>query len=120
MLKSWNKFNESKETVSIEMIQEIMYYCSGLETWKTESSEDIENMLNSSFYQIDQSFWDTFYEISYEEINKVIDKWFQISKSNPKLSESIINIYNKIREDNSNFPEIYQIEDECLDIIEIL
>jgi hypothetical protein len=117
MLKSWSKFNEAKETITREMIQEIMYYCAG--SHDGEFSKYIEDALQSTYAQYDENFWENFYEIGYSELNQLIDKWTKIANQTKEIAEATISVYNKIRELKSKFPEIHQIEDEYLDIIEM-
>ena len=116
MLKSWIKFNESKQKITKEMIQEVMYYISS--PTHLNSNTEIKKIITSTYLKYDENFLENFYEISYAELNKIIDKWTKIANEEKEIANSTIKIYDKIREVNYKFPEIYLIEDEYLEFID--
>jgi hypothetical protein len=118
MIQTWSKFNESNETITKEIVQEIMYYCASMDSTQYHIDE-IDDKIQNSIESVDENFWGDFYEVSYSELNQIIDKWFNKCKSNPELTTQFLEIYSSLRKKLSNFPEMYQIEDELLDLIEI-
>ena len=108
-IKNWNKFgklNESVETFTYEMAQEIVYYLTS-QTGKKE----IENLLVSTLGQERA-------QIRLYNKKDATNFLKSFSDRNTDKRQNLIDIYHQVREDRKEFPEIYQIEDACLDLIE--
>ena len=72
MLQNWKKFNESKSVVTIEIVQEIMYYCASMDSTQYHIDE-IDDKIQNSIESVDENFWGDFYEVGYDELNQIID-----------------------------------------------
>ena len=117
-IKNWNKFrklNESTETFTEEMAQEILYFFGE----DSIVSNELKNYFNVIYkkYNLDHI---VFYETGYDEMKEFTQYLFNKSKENQNLKQELIELYNKIREKMNMFPEVYQIEDVYLSIIEDL
>jgi hypothetical protein len=115
MIKSWNKFFESNEgEFTEEMAQEILYTFG--EDSKGYSSDDpeIKDFLRSG------AIWQgiTFYETDYSEMKEFTKTLMKNAERNPEVKAECIRVYNYIRKQNEIFPEIFQIEDYYLSLIE--
>jgi len=116
MIKKWSKFNESSsEAFTEEMAQEILYFFGE----DSIVSKELENYFNEIYskYNLDQI---VFYETGYDEMKEFTKYLFDRAKENPELTQNLIDLYSKIRQSISMFPEVYQIEDMYLSIIEDL
>ena len=113
MIKGWNTFNESVDgRFTEEMAMEIVYYFSE----DSKPSKSIEKLFfdnpetNNLFY---------FYESGYDEYKAATQKLYGVVNSgSSELKEKIFQVYKMIREERSVFPEIAEIEDIFLDIID--
>ena len=117
-IKNWNKFgklNESTETFTEEMAQEILYFFGE----DSIVSYELKNYFNVIYkkYNLEDI---VFYETGYDEMKEFTQYLFNKSKENQNLKQELIELYNKIREKMNMFPEVYQIEDVYLSIIEDL
>jgi hypothetical protein len=114
-ISNWNKFNESvSDTFTEEMAQEIIYYFSE----ESKPSKHISGLFTQCEEQWGEII-DTMYETSYEEMKDMIEKLYSmVQNGSSDFRNSMIEIYNKIREERKDFPEAYQIEDAFLDLIE--
>lgn len=115
MIKSWNKFFEANEgEFTEEMAQEILYTFG--EDSKGYSNEDpqLMNFLRS------EEVWNgiTFYETGYDEMKQFTHQLLKNAEKNPEVKSECIRVYNYIRKQNEIFPEIYQLEDYYLSLIE--
>ena len=117
MIKRWSKFNESaSDTFTEEMSQEIIYFFVG----SSNNSKEMEELYRETmrFYNLNQMiFWG---EKSYDEMKEYTKYLLDSSRGNPELTKELIGLYNKIRQEMSMFPEVCQIEDIYLSIIEDL
>jgi hypothetical protein len=116
MIKNWTKFNESSsETFTEEMAQEILYFFGE----DSIVSKELENYFNEihSKYNLNHI---VFYETGYDEMKEFTKYLFDRAKENPELTNNLIDLYHKVRQDISMFPEVYEIEDMYLSIIEDL
>jgi len=115
MIKGWMRFNESSGNFTYEMAQEIIYYFS-------------EN--SSPSKSIEKIFWehpemggdaDSFvaYESGPDDYQNMIKKLIGlVNTKSLTFKDDMINLYHKIREERSAFPEICEIEDMFLNLIE--
>ena len=115
MIKGWMRFNESSGNFTYEMAQEIIYYFS-------------EN--SSPSKHIEKLFWehpemegdaDSFvaYESGPEDYENMIKKLIGlVNTKSLTFKDDMIDLYHKIREERSAFPEIFVLEDMFLDLIE--
>lgn len=113
-ISNWNKFNESvSNTFTEEMAQEILYYFSE----NSKPSKHISDLFGHWEEIIENNF--IMYETSYEEMKQMIKKMYSLCQTESlDFRDSMIEIYNKIREERKDFPEAYEIEDAFLDLIE--
>lgn len=107
-IKSYQVF-ESSTRLTREMAQEIIYYF-GEQSYPIRDAQDI-------FYELfsDEEF--VFYETSYSKRNEFIDKLLKLSKER-NITDDLIELYYVIRNERKDFPEVYQIEDIFLNIID--
>lgn len=112
MIKKWVKFNESIESFTEEMAQEIIYYL-GEDCF---INDEIKNLLNKIYDPYLEFI--TMYETSYEEMTEYTKELYKKAKENSELEIALIEIYTKIREELSIYPEIHEIEDIYLSMIE--
>jgi hypothetical protein len=114
-ISNWNKFNESvSDTFTEEMAQEIIYYFSE----ESRPSKHISDLFTQCKDQWGEII-DTMYETSYEEMKEMIEKLYSLIQTGSlDFRDSMIEIYTKIREERKDFPEVYEIEDAFLDLIE--
>ena len=116
MIKNWSKFNEStSETFTEEMAQEILYFFGE----DSRVSKELENYFNEihSKYNLNHI---VFYETGYDEMKEFTKYLFDKSKENPELTQNLIDLYHKVRQSIGMFPEVHQVEDIFLSIIEDL
>lgn len=114
MIKRWIKFNESSETFTEEMAQEIIYYFS--EDSKP-TKEIVFKFLENDIIQNEFNF--SIYETSYEEMKVYVKDLISLVQNGPVgFKDEMIEIYNQIRQERKDFPEVYEIEDIYLDLIE--
>jgi hypothetical protein len=113
-ISNWNKFNESvSDTFTEEMAQEIIYYFSE----ESNPSKHISDLFAQCRDQWGEII--DMYEASYEEMKEMIKKLYSLIQTGSlDFRDSMIEIYNKIREERKDFPEAYEIEDAFLDLIE--
>lgn len=114
MIKGWTKFNESTESFSKEMSDEIVFYFSEDFTQNIK----IEELFYDLFKKSGVVFPFSFYEISYVEMKKYSDELYLLADKNESIKKELIHIYNLIREDLSMFPFFYEIEDIYLELID--
>jgi hypothetical protein len=115
MIKGWMRFNESSGNFTYEMAQEIIFYFSE----NSSPSKDIEKM----FWEHPEMGGDADSFVAYESgpedyeimIKKLIGL---VNTKSLTFKDDMINLYHKIREERSAFPEICEIEDIFLDLIE--
>jgi hypothetical protein len=115
MIKGWIRFNESSGNFTYEMAQEIIFYFSE----SSVPSEDIEKMFweNPELEGSTDSFIS--YESGPEDYEDMIKKLIGlVNTKSLTLKNDMIKLYHKIREERSAFPEICDIEDIFLDLIE--
>jgi len=114
MIRSWKLFNESvTEPFTEEMAQEILYYFSE----NSKPSKHIGDLFDKWGGIIESNF--IMYETSYEEMKQMIKKLYGFAQTESlDFRDSMIEIYNKIREERKDFPEVYEIEDAFLNLIE--
>jgi len=115
MIKGWMRFNESSGNFTYEMAQEIIYYFSE----NSSPSKDIEKMLweHPEMGRDADSF--VAYESGPEDYEIMIRKLIGFTNTKSlTFKDDMINLYHKIREERSAFPEIFGIEDMFLDLIE--
>jgi len=116
MIKNWSKFNESvAEDFTEEMAQEILYFFG--EDSKVSKDEDFNFNEIYKKYNLDHI---VFYETGYDEMKEFTQYLFNKSKEDQNLKQELILLYNKIREKMNIFPEVHQVEDIFLSIIEDL
>jgi hypothetical protein len=113
MIKGWNTFNESVDgRFTEEMAMEIVYYFSE----DSKPSKSIEKVFLSS-PEAENLFH--FYESGYDEYKAATQKLYgEVNKGSIDFRDSMFQVYNMIREERSVFPEIAEIEDMFLDIID--
>lgn len=111
-IKNWNKFgklNESAETFTYEMAQEIVYY------YNSDSDENtikktLDSILEPEISQVRAS--------SYAYKKRATDFLKSFFDRNSDKESIGIDLYNQVRKEREGFPEIYEIEDLLLDILE--
>jgi len=113
MIKGWNTFNESVDgRFTEEMAMEIVYYFS-------EDSKPTNSISDLFFNNSETENLFNFYESGYDEYKAATQKLYGVVNSgSPELKEKIFQVYKMIREERSVFPEIAEIEDIFLDIID--
>jgi hypothetical protein len=114
MVKDWKKFNESSETFTIEMAQEIIYYFGE----DSIQSDDLKTIMSSLYNEYSFLEHIVMFEVGYDEINGYIDFIYKKAMEFPDFKANLINIYSLIRKEMGSFPEIYEIEDIYLNLIE--
>lgn len=115
MIKSWNKFFESNEgEFTEEMAQEIIYTFGEDSRGYSNDDPQLKDFLRS------EEVWNgiSFYETGYDEMKQLTHQLLKNAEKTPEIKSECIRVYNYIREQNKIFPEIYQIEDICLQLIE--
>jgi hypothetical protein len=115
MIKGWIRFNESSGNFTYEMAQEIIYYFSE----NSKPSKDIEKMLweHPEMGTDADSF--VAYESGPEDYEIMIKKLIGFTNTKSlTFKDDMIKLYHKIREERSAFPEIFELEDMFLDLIE--
>lgn len=115
MIKSWNKFFEANEgEFTEEMAQEILYTFGEDSKGYSNDDPELKDFLRS------EEVWRgiTFYETGYDEMKEFTQILLRNAEVNPEVKSECIRVYNYIREQNKIFPEIYQIEDIYLSLIE--
>ena len=111
MIKTWYKFNESQsEKLTKEMAQEIIYYVSEDSSPNKEIADDLYQFLNDDFVM---------YETGYEDIKEMIKKLLSMCQNNPELTEKMVQIYHRIREEREIFPHAYEIEEMLSDFMDL-
>ena len=116
MIKNWTKFNESSsDTFTEEMAQEILYFFGE----DSIVSKELENYFNEIHGKYNLNHI-VFYETGYDEMKEFTKYLFDRAKENTELTKNLIDLYHKIRQNINMFPEVYQIEDMYLSIIEDL
>lgn len=116
MIKKWSKFNEStSETFTEEMAQEILYFFGE----DSIVSKELENYFNEIHGKYNLNHI-VFYETGYDEMKEFTKYLFDKSKENPELTQNLIDLYHKVRQSIGMFPEVHQVEDIFLSIIEDL
>ena len=118
MIKKWKIFNESIETFTEEMAQEIIYY------FGENSSYDYVGMINHRFdtlyvdkdYNLQDGIF--YHETGYDEMKEMTTFLYNKAKKDQKLETQLILLYKEIREQLNMFPEICEIEDMYLNLIE--
>lgn len=114
MIKKWIKFNESSESFTEEMAQEIIYYFS---EGSKPSKEIYSGFLRNDV--IENEFEFEIYETSYDEMKNYVKNLLSLVQTGPiGFKDEMINIYNQIRQERKDFPEVYEIEDLYLNLIE--
>jgi hypothetical protein len=114
MIKSWHKFNESQSNkLTKEMAQEIIYYVSEDSKPTKSIVDDIYGLINNN----DDSF--TMYETGYDDMKEMIEKLLSMCQNNPELTDKMIQIYHRIREEREIFPEAYEIEEIFSDFMDL-
>lgn len=111
-IKNWDKFgklNESSETFTYEMAQEIVYY------YNSDSNENtikktLDSILEPEISQVRAS--------SYAYKKRAIDFLKSFFDRNSDKKRIGIDLYNQVRKEREGFPEIYEIEDLLLDLLE--
>lgn len=115
MIKSWNKFFEAnQDELTEEMAQEILYTFGEESVGYSNDDPQLKDFLRSD------EVWKgiTFYETGYDEMKEFTQTLLNNSEENPEVKSQCIKVYNYIRKQNEIFPEIYQIEDYYLSLIE--
>ena len=117
MLKKWNAFNESVGgNFTYEMAQEIIFYFSE----SSEPNKDIEKDLWEHPEMGDDADSFVAYEAGPEDYEKMIKKLIGlVNTKSLTFKDDMIEIYLRIREERSAFPEICEIEDMFLNLIEM-
>jgi len=115
MIKGWIRFNESSGNFTYEMAQEIIFYFS------EDSSPN--KSIEREFFEHPEMGNDAdhfvAYESGYEDYQKMIKKLMgMVNTKSLTFKDDMIAIYNKIRQERSDFPEIFELEDTFLDLIE--
>ncbi len=113
MIKGWKKFNENKTgTFDLDMAQEIVYYFSeDSHPSKTIESVFLANPEVSGLFQ-----W---YESGHEEYQAAYQKLYgMVNTGSLDFRDSMIQVYNMIREERSSFPLISEIEDSFLFMVD--
>lgn len=100
---------ESSSRLTREMAQEIIYYF-GENSYPIKDAQDI-------FYGLFSDEFFEFYETSYSEMNEFVDKLLKLSKER-NITDDLVELYYVIRNERKDFPEVYQIEDIFLNIID--
>ena len=114
MIKSWHKFNESQSNkLTKEMAQEIIYYVSEDSKPTKSIVDDIYGLINNN----DDSF--TMYETGYDDMKEMIEKLLSMCQNNPELTDKMIQIYHRIREEREIFPEAFEIEEIFSDFMDL-
>lgn len=115
-IKNWNKFgklNESVETFTYEMAQEIVYYYNSDSYESTALAlirSTLGTILGAGISQVRVS--------TYEYKKKATDFLKSFFDQNPDKKQIGIDLYNQVRQQREGFPEIYEIEDLLLYILE--
>ena len=116
-IKNWNKFgklNESTETFTYEMAQEIVYYYNS-DSYESTALAMIRStlgtILGAGISQVRVS--------TYEYKKKATDFLKSFFDQNPDKKQIGIDLYNQVRQQREGFPEIYEIEDLLLNILEV-
>lgn len=115
MIKSWNKFFEANESeLTEEMAQEILYTFGVESKGYSDGDPQLKDFLRS------EEVWNgiAFYETGYDEMKKFTHQLLKNAEKNPEVKSECIRVYNYIRKQNEIFPEIYQLEDYYLSLIE--
>jgi hypothetical protein len=115
MIKGWARFNESSSNFTYEMAQEIIFYFS-------ESSEP-NNEFSKYLWEHPEmgDDGDNFvaYDSGPEDYEIMIKKLIEFTNTKSlTFKDDMINLYHKIRKERSAFPEICEIEDIFLNLIE--
>lgn len=114
MIKSWNKFFEANEgEFTEEMAQEILYTF-GEDSKGYRNDPQLQDFLRS------EEVWNgiVFFETGYDEMKEFTKNLLRNAEVNPEVKSECIRVYNYIRKQNEIFPEVYQIEDYYLSLIE--
>jgi len=109
MIVNWTRFNENKSIFTKEMAEEIVFYF----TDGSKYSDELFDLLFSTGEYFDFEYGD-FIEASFSEMDDLVNVLFTKSKDSLEFSEVLINIYNKIREERKDFPEISEMIDSYI------
>ena len=95
------------------MAQEIIYYVSEDSKPTKSIVDDIYDLINNN----DDSF--TMYETGYDDMKEMIKKLLNMCQNNPELTDKMIQIYHRIREEREIFPEAFEIEEIFSDFMDL-
>jgi len=116
MIVNWTRFNENKSIFTKEMAEEIVFYFTDGSKY---SDELFDLLFSGSFVNEDDDFsYGDFSEASFSEMDDLVNVLFTKSKYSLEFSEVLINIYNKIREERKDFPEISEMIDSYINFID--
>lgn len=113
MLKKWNTFNESVGgKFTEEMAMEIVYYFS-------ELSKPTKSIVEVLLSQPEMGDILQFYDSDYDDYKEATRKLYgEANRGSLEFRDTLIKVYNMIREERSAFPMVSEIEDLFLGMID--
>ena len=115
MISSWEKFNESNMSLTKEMVQEIIFYFG--ECCDHKSTDPIVIGFQNIYHDYHLGHI-VMYETSYDEMMEYVSYLLNMANKDDNLKKELIDCYNKIRERLSEFPEVFEVEDNFLSLID--
>jgi hypothetical protein len=119
MIKNWEKFNESNNSVSYETLSEVIMFRNN--SYMSENAELHKRIDHFVDGELDEDIEDGLVPISLEEHRQFklkIDELIRKINKDSKLSNTLLSLYSEVESKMKGFPKFYELEDLFLDLID--
>jgi len=118
MIKNWKNFNESNNSVSYEMLSEvIMFRNNSLVDNNPKLSKSIDHFVDA---ELGEDIYDLcpVYVEEHRQFRTKLESLINRIKKDSKLSNTLISLYKEVESEMMGFPKFYELEDLFLDFID--
>jgi len=118
MIKNWKNFNESNNSVSYEMLSEvIMFRNNSLVDNNPKLSKSIDHFVDA---ELGEDIYDLcpVYVEEHRQFRTKLESLINRIKQDSNLSNTLISLYKEVESEMLGFPKFYELEDLFLDFID--
>ena len=118
MIKNWKNFNESNNSVSYEMLSEvIMFRNNSLVDNNPKLSKSIDHFVDAELGEDIHDLCPVYVE-EHRQFRTKLESLINRIKQDSNLSNTLISLYKEVESEMLGFPKFYELEDLFLDFID--
>lgn len=118
MIKNWKKFNESNNSVSYEMLSEVIMFRNNSHIDDIpDLNKKIDHFVNDELGEDVDDLCPVYID-EHKQFRTKLEDLINRIKKDSKLSNTLISLYKEVESEMMGFPKFYELEDLFLEFID--